>query len=111
MTICIIPARKNSRRIPGKNIKMFYGKPIIAYSIESAIESGLFDHVIISTDGEDIARIAKEYGVKAMIRSPHLSVNEVGTQEVARDVIQTLGILSHESVCVMYAIFHLYSSR
>ena len=60
--ICIIPARCGSKRIPGKNIKLFLGKPIIAYSIEAALSSNLFDEVMVSTDNEEIASVAKKYG-------------------------------------------------
>ena len=62
--ICIIPARGGSKRIPRKNIKTFMGKPIIAYSIEAALQSGLFDEVMVSTDDEEIAEIACGYGAK-----------------------------------------------
>ena len=62
--ICIIPARGGSKRIPRKNIKPFMGKPIIAYSIEAALQSGLFDEVMVSTDDEEIAEIACGYGAK-----------------------------------------------
>ena len=57
--ICIIPARGGSKRIPRKNIKNFLGKPIIAYSIEAAIQSGLFDEVMVSTDDEEIAEVKR----------------------------------------------------
>ncbi|HPM13769.1 MAG TPA: pseudaminic acid cytidylyltransferase, partial [Bacteroidales bacterium] len=60
--IAIIPARGGSKRIPRKNIKPFHGKPIIAYSIEAALQSGLFTEVMVSTDDEEIAAIAKEHG-------------------------------------------------
>lgn len=60
--IAIIPARGGSKRIPRKNIKPFMGKPIIAYSIEAALQSGLFDEVMVSTDDEEIAAIARQYG-------------------------------------------------
>lgn len=60
--LAIIPARGGSKRIPRKNIKDFLGKPIIAYSIETALESGLFDEVMVSTDDEEISEIAKKYG-------------------------------------------------
>ena len=60
--ICIIPARGGSKRIPRKNIKVFLGKPIIAYSIKAALDSKLFDEVMASTDDEEIAEIAKQYG-------------------------------------------------
>ena len=60
--VAIITARGGSKRIPGKNIKDFCGKPIIAYSIEAAIQSGLFDEVMVSTDSEEIADVARRYG-------------------------------------------------
>lgn len=60
--IAIIPARGGSKRIPRKNIKEFLGKPIIAYSVETALQSGLFDEVMVSTDDEEIAEVAKRYG-------------------------------------------------
>ncbi|WP_158860021.1 pseudaminic acid cytidylyltransferase [Lunatibacter salilacus] len=62
--ICIILARGGSKRIPGKNIKDFSGKPIIAYSIEAALSSGVFDEVMVSTDATEIARIAENFGAK-----------------------------------------------
>jgi len=71
-SLAIIPARGGSKRIPGKNIKDFLGKPIIAYSIEAALESGLFDVVIVSTDNTEIAKIAKKYGAEV----PFLRSNE-----------------------------------
>ncbi|MRX64314.1 pseudaminic acid cytidylyltransferase [Maribacter luteus] len=67
--LAIIPARGGSKRIPRKNIKHFLGKPIIAYSIEAAIKSGLFDEVIVSTDDTGIAKIAKSFGAKILFRS------------------------------------------
>ena len=63
MTLCIIPARGGSKRIPRKNIKLFNGKPMIAYSIEAALESGCFACVAVSTDDEEIAAVARQYGV------------------------------------------------
>jgi pseudaminic acid cytidylyltransferase len=60
--LCIIPARGGSKRIPRKNIKDFLGKPIMAYSIETALKSGLFEEVMVSTDDEEIAQVAKKYG-------------------------------------------------
>lgn len=62
--ITIIPARGGSKRIPRKNIKDFLGKPIIAYSIEAALQSELFNEVMVSTDNEEIAEVAKKYGAK-----------------------------------------------
>lgn len=68
--VCIIPARGGSKRIPKKNIKPFYGKPLIAYSIETAKQSELFDRIIVSTDDEEIAKIAKEYGAEVPFMRP-----------------------------------------
>lgn len=71
--LCIIPARGGSKRIPKKNIKDFLGKPIIAYSIETAIKSGLFNEVMVSTDDKEIAQVAEKYGAKV----PFFRSNEV----------------------------------
>ncbi|WP_456485402.1 pseudaminic acid cytidylyltransferase [Hydrogenimonas sp.] len=62
--VALIPARGGSKRIPRKNIRLFHGKPLIAYSIETAKESGLFDRIVVSTDDEEIASIAREYGAE-----------------------------------------------
>jgi len=60
--IAIIPARGGSKRIPGKNIRPFHGKPVIAWSIEAALKCGLFSDVMVSTDDEEIAEVAKSFG-------------------------------------------------
>lgn len=70
--LCIIPARGGSKRIPKKNIKEFLGKPIIAYSIEVALSSQLFDEVMVSTDNAEIVEISKQYGASV----PFLRTNE-----------------------------------
>lgn len=62
--IAIIPARGGSKRIPRKNVKPFLGKPMLAYSIEAALATGLFDEVMVSTDDEEIASIARQFGAK-----------------------------------------------
>jgi pseudaminic acid cytidylyltransferase len=81
--IAIIPARGGSKRIPKKNIKSFFGKPMIAYPIEIAIQSDLFNQVIVSTDSEEIAEIAVKYGATVPFkRSPELSDDYAGTDEV-----------------------------
>ena len=88
MNIAIIPARGGSKRIPGKNIKNFAGKPLIAYSIDAAKESGLFDKIIISTDSEEVAEVAKYYGAEVpFIRSKELSNDVVGTRPVTNHAI------------------------
>ena len=86
--LCIIPARGGSKRIPKKNIKLFLGKPIIAYSIVAALESGLFSEVMVSTDSEEIAEIAKQYGAKVpFIRSSMASDDYATTFDVIKEVI------------------------
>ena len=77
--ICIIPARGGSKRIPRKNIKDFLGKPIIAYSIEAAIESNLFDEVMVSTDDEGIKNIAIENGAKVPFLRSEENSNDFST--------------------------------
>lgn len=87
--ICIIPARGGSKRIPRKNIKPFLGKPIIAYSIKTALESGLFAEVMVSTDDPEIAEIAKQYGAKVpFMRSPKNSDDFATTFDVIEEVIK-----------------------
>ena len=72
MRLAVIPARGGSKRIPRKNIKEFCGKPMIAWSIEAALESNCFDRVVCSTDDEEIADIAREYGAEIpFIRPAH----------------------------------------
>ena len=86
--IAIIPARGGSKRIPRKNIKMFLGKPIIAYSIEAAIGSKLFNEVMVSTDDEEIASIAQQYGARIpFMRSSTTSNDYASTQDVLIEVL------------------------
>lgn len=87
-TIAIITARGGSKRIPHKNIKDFLGKPILAYSIEAALSSGKFDHVMVSTDDTEIAEIAKKYGAEVpFMRSPETSNDYATTADVLCEVI------------------------
>lgn len=86
--VCIITARGGSKRIPKKNIKEFCGKPIIAYSIEAALESGLFDEVMVSTDSEEIAEVAKRFGAKVpFMRSEETSNDFATTRDVLLEVL------------------------
>ncbi len=90
-TIAIIPARGGSKRIPKKNIKDFLGKPIIEYSITTALKSGLFDRVIVSTDSEEIAEIAKAAGAEVpFLRSDNNSDDYATTADVLNEVYQQL---------------------
>ncbi len=106
MNIAIIPARGGSKRIPRKNIKEFCGKPIIAWSIEAAIASRLFQRVIVSTDDAEIAEVAKHYGAEIpFIRPAELANDFVGIADViAHGVAWTIAEgLIPKSVCCVYA--------
>ncbi|WP_421775363.1 pseudaminic acid cytidylyltransferase [Gracilimonas sp.] len=86
--VAIIPARGGSKRIPRKNIRDFLGKPIIAYSIEVALESGLFEEVMVSTDDEQIAEVAKNYGAKVpFMRSKDNADDYATTVDVLLEVL------------------------
>ena len=88
-TVAIIPARGGSKRIPGKNIRPFLGKPVIAYSIEAALKSNLFDEVMVSTDSEEIAAIAKDLGAKVpFMRSAKNADDHATTADVLLEVLQ-----------------------
>lgn len=86
--IAIIPARGGSKRIPNKNLKVFFGKPIIAYSIEAAFKSGLYDEVMVSTDCEAIAKVAQQHGAKVpYLRSAENSNDIATTVDVLLEVL------------------------
>ena len=86
MNIAIIPARGGSKRIPHKNIKVFCGKPMIAYAITAAKESGLFDHIVVSTDDEEIVQIANQWGAEIPFLRP---------KELADDYTATVPVIAH----------------
>ena len=89
MNICIIPARGNSKRIPKKNIRLFHEKPMITWSIENAIRSKVFDKVIVSTDNQEIAEIAKSSGAEVpFIRPRYLSEDNIATYTVIDHAIK-----------------------
>ncbi len=102
--IAIIPARGGSKRIPKKNIKNFLGKPIIAYSIETALKSNLFDEVMVSTDSEEIAKIAKTYGAKVpFFRSKKNADDFASTVDVLLEVLnyyEQLNIKPEYACCI-----------
>lgn len=106
MKVAIIPARGGSKRIPRKNIKQFCGKPMIAYSIEAAIESGCFDRVIVSTDDTEIAEAAQAYNAEVpFIRPEELSNDYTGTIPVIQHAVNWLIEQGEapEFVCCLYA--------
>lgn len=79
--IAIITARGGSKRIPGKNKKEFLGKPIMCYSIEAALESGLFEEIMVSTDDEEIAQIAREAGASVPFMRSSATANDYATTD------------------------------
>ncbi|MBC7617631.1 MAG: pseudaminic acid cytidylyltransferase [Candidatus Saccharibacteria bacterium] len=89
MRLAVIPARGGSKRIPRKNIKPFFGKPVIAWSIEAALQSGCFDEAIVSTDDAEIADIARQWGAKVPFMRPvALADDYTGTIPVVRHAIE-----------------------
>jgi N-acylneuraminate cytidylyltransferase len=106
MKLAIIPARGGSKRIPRKNIKPFCGKPMIAWSIEAALESGCFDRIIVSTDDDEIAEVARQHGAEVpFLRPLELSDDHTGTIPVIRHAIETINSQGRavEQACCLYA--------
>ena len=103
--IAIIPARGGSKRIPRKNIRDFLGCPIIKYSIDAALDSGCFDEVMVSTDDEEVAAIARSLGADVpFLRSAENAGDFAGTAEVLVEVVQDYRRLAREfaSLCCIY---------
>lgn len=106
MRVAVIPARGGSKRIPRKNIREFAGKPMIAHSINCALQSGLFDRVVVSTDDGEISRVARDFGAEVPFMRP---------QEIADDHTGTTAVIAHavswlqgqgselSAVCCLYA--------
>ncbi len=86
MKVCVIPARGGSKRIPGKNVREFHGRPMIAWSIGAALNSGCFDKVMVSTDDEHIAEVARAYGAEVPFLRPAC---------IADDYTGTLPVIQH----------------
>lgn len=106
MNILVIPARGGSKRIPRKNIRDFCGKPIIAWSIAAGRESGLFDHILVSTDDDAIADVARAHGASAPFRRPaELADDHAGTAEVVAHASRWALDQGWpvETVCCLYA--------
>ncbi len=106
MRLAVIPARGGSKRIPRKNIKSFCGKPMIAWSIEAALQSGCFDEVIVSTDDAEIADVARQWGAGVpFMRPAALADDYTGTIPVVRHAIEWFRATgrSPEQVCCIYA--------
>lgn len=106
MKICLIPARGGSKRIPRKNIKMFRGRPMIAWSIEAAKKSQCFDQIVVSTDDTEIADIACTFGATSpFIRPEHLSGDFVSTQSVIHHALDWFSSsnIDCSALCCLYA--------
>jgi pseudaminic acid cytidylyltransferase len=105
MNIAIIPARGGSKRIPRKNIKEFCDKPMIAYAINAAKESGLFEHIVVSTDDEEIAQIARAWGAETpFVRPSELANDYTATVPVIGHAIESCRTLgwTFDQVCCIY---------
>ena len=106
MRLAVIPARGGSKRIPRKNIKPFCGKPMIAWSIEAALQSGCFDQVVVSTDDAEIAEVARQHGAQVpFMRPAELSDDHTGTTAVIAHAINWFAAQGHPppQVCCLYA--------
>ena len=92
--LAIIPARGGSKRIPEKNIKPFFGKPMIAHTIERARSSGVFDSIMVSTDSEKISNVSKEHGAEVpFLRDLSLATDKAGLDWVLLDVLQRYKVM------------------
>jgi pseudaminic acid cytidylyltransferase len=106
MNIAVIPARGGSKRIPGKNIRNFLGKPIIAYSIEAALNTKLFDEVIVSTDDAEIAEVAENCGATVPFMRPEELADDFSTIiDVLKNVVEWYEKLGQkvDQLCCIYA--------
>lgn len=105
-TLCVIPARGGSKRIPRKNVRPFCGKPMIAWSIEAARASGVFDRVIVSTDDDEIAAVATAYGAEVPFKRPaelsdDFAVTDAVFGHALRAMFPSMGAI--ELACCLYA--------
>lgn len=107
MHIALIPARGGSKRIPRKNIRSFAGRPMIGWPIEAALSSGLFDHVVVSTDDPDIAEVARAAGAEVpFMRTPELADDFTPARDVIIDGIEQMEALNGQRVdrlCCLFA--------
>ena len=104
MNVAIIPARSGSKRIKNKNIKLFFGKPIITYVIKLLIKSKIFDKIIVSTDSNKIAKICAKSGAKILFRPKSLAGDYISTKDVVKHAIlwMTKNFSKPSRVCCIY---------
>ena len=108
--VCIIPARGGSKRVHRKNIRQFNGKPLIAWPIETAIKSGIFSDVIVSTDDREIADISKKHGASIpFMRSSTLADDHTTTADVLKDALARIDPI--ETTCCLYPTAPLITSQ
>ena len=113
-SICVIPARGGSKRIPRKNIRKFLKRPLIEWSIKAALKSNCFEHVIVSTDDDEIEKISKECGALVPFkREKELADDYTGTIDVIRnEIIKLTNIgINFEDVCCIYATAPFVTTR
>lgn len=106
MNICLIPARGGSKRIPRKNIRSFCGKPMIAWSIKAALDSGAFDQVLVSTDDVEIANVARDHGAEVpFLRPDRLADDQASTQDVITHALEWTSKQGGycKALCCLYA--------
>ncbi len=106
LTVAVIPARGGSKRIPGKNIRTFFGQPIISYSIAAAFQAGVFDRVLVSTDSPTIAEVARSYGAETpFLRPAEISDDVTGVDDVLLHAASWLTehVGAVEALCCIYA--------
>lgn len=112
--LCIIPARGGSKRIPRKNVKPFLGKPMLAYSIDTSMKSGLFHEIMVSTDDEEIAKVAKQYGAAVpFMRSAETASDFATTNDVLKEVLSKYKEMGQEfdNFCCFYATAPLVQAK
>ena len=112
MNLCVIPAKKHSQRLPGKNRRSFLGKPIIQYSIDTALNSGIFDRIVVSSDCDEIGTMVAKMGAIYHRRSPELAMPDTPMVDVVLDVIHGKWVITPpysyhtktdpEFVCMIY---------
>jgi pseudaminic acid cytidylyltransferase len=111
-SVAIIPARGGSKRIPRKNVRMLAGKPAIAHTIELALNSGIFERVVVTTEDQEVAAIAVEYGAEVpFTRSAELSNDFATTIEVIADAVQRLELESIDLYCCIYPVTPLLTIK
>ena len=112
--VCIIPARGGSKRIPKKNVKLFCGRPMLAHAIELAIETKVFDRILVSTDCEEIEKLAHKLGAETNgARPKELSDDYTGTTEVIKYEIQKIreDLSDHDVICELYPTSALLGAK